>query len=298
MPPHLHSERPQPFEREAGYTVPWLTRRHFLLGGAVLLLCGCATAPITGRRQLMAISSVEENALGVQAYREVLRQEPVTRDPTATEPLRRIVTRLAPVAESVADGADFEWEVNAIKDDKTINAFVLPGGKIAVYTGIFPIAQTEAGMAVILGHEMGHAIARHAGERVSQQLGAQLVGTALAVGIQGSPYGNMIMAAYGLGAQVGVLLPYSRTQEEEADEIGLVLAARAGYDPSVAIGVWERMAQLPGRRPPEFLSTHPEPEGRIDNIKKMLPEAMAAFRPAPDPGNTPLPSPQQISGAR
>jgi predicted Zn-dependent protease len=289
---------PQLTEPEDGYTVPWLTRRHFLLGGTMLLLCGCAVTPITGRRQLMAISPVQENALGLQAYREVLRQEPVTRDPTATEPLRRIVTRLAPVAESAAGRSDFEWEVNAIKDDETINAFVLPGGKIAVYTGIFPIAQTEAGMAIILGHEMGHAIARHAGERVSQQLGAQLVGTALAVGIQGSPYGNMIMAAYGLGAQVGVLLPYSRTQEREADEIGLVLAARAGYDPSAAIGVWERMAQLPGRRPPEFLSTHPEPESRIADIKRMLPEAMATFHPHPDPGNTPLPSPQQISRRR
>jgi predicted Zn-dependent protease len=289
---------PQPAEREDDYTLPRLTRRHFLLGGTALLLCGCATAPITGRRQFMAISSEQENALGVQAYREVLRQEPTTRDPTATEPLRRIVTRLAPVAERAAGRSDFQWEVNAIKDDETINAFVLPGGKIAVYTGIFPIAQTEAGMAIILGHEMGHAIARHAGERVSQQLGAQLVGTALAVGIQGSPYGNMIMAAYGLGAQVGVLLPYSRTQEREADEIGLVLAARAGYDPSVAVGVWERMAQLPGRRPPEFLSTHPEPESRIADIKKMLPEVMATFRPHPDPSDTPLPSPQQISRRR
>ena len=161
-----------------------------------------------------------------------------------------IVARLAPVAERAARRSDFQWEVTVINDPKTVNAFVLPGGKIGVYTGIFPVAQTEAGMAIILGHEMGHAIARHAAERLSHQLGAQLVGTVLAAGIQGSAYGDTIMAAFGLGAQVGVLLPYSRLQEEEADRIGLVLAAQAGYDPRVAVGVWERMAKLPGQRPP------------------------------------------------
>jgi metalloendopeptidase OMA1, mitochondrial len=298
MGQHLSGETSPYADHENSRAEPALTRRHFILGGTTLLLCGCATAPITGRRQFMAISPAQENALGLQAYREVLSKEPITRDPTATEPLQRIVARLAPVAESVAGRSDFRWEVHAIKDDKTINAFVLPGGKIAVYTGIFPIAQTEAGMAIILGHEVGHAIARHAGERMSQHMGAQLIGSALSVGIQGSPYGNMIMAAYGLGAQVGVLLPYSRWQEEEADNIGLVLAARAGYDPNVAVGVWERMAKLPGQRPPEFLSTHPEPESRILNIKKDLPRAMTEFRPHPDPGDTPLPSPQQISGPR
>src|SRR5690606_13890857 len=140
--------------------------------------------------------------------------------------------------------------------------------------------------------------ARHAGERISQQLGAQIVGQALAIGIQGSPYGNMIMAAYGLGSQVGVLLPYSRLQESEADRIGLVLAARAGYDPQVAIGVWQRMAALPGQRPPQFLSTHPDPEARLEDIAEFLPQAKAQFRPHPDPGDRPLPAPGQISGPR
>jgi predicted Zn-dependent protease len=271
---------------------PALTRRQLLLGGAALALCGCATTPITGRHQLMLVSEAQELALGVQAYREVLSQEPITRDPTAVEPLRRIVARLA----AVADRPDYRWEVNAIKDDKTVNAFVLPGGKIAVYTGIFPVAKTEAGMAIILGHEVGHAIARHAGERLSQYLGAQIIGQALAIGVQGSPYGGMIMAAYGLGAQVGVLLPYSRLQESEADRIGMVLAAKAGYDPQVAVEVWQRMASLPGRRPPAFLSTHPEPEARLQDIKAFLPQARAEFRPHPDPGDRLLPDPQQIRG--
>jgi predicted Zn-dependent protease len=289
-----HRQTPETVEQQEPGRQPGLTRRQFALGGLALCLCGCASAPITGRRQLMLVSESQELALGLQAYREVLREEPITRDPTATEPLRRIVARLA----SVADRPDYRWEVNAIKDDKTVNAFVLPGGKIAVYTGIFPIAQTEAGMAIILGHEVGHAIARHAGERMSQQLGAQLVGTALSVGIAGSPYGNMIMAAYGLGAQVGVLLPYSRLQESEADRIGLVLAAKAGYDPHVAVGVWQRMAALPGKRPPVYLSTHPEPEARLQEIKAFLPTAMAEFRPHPDPGDRPLPTPSQIGWQR
>jgi predicted Zn-dependent protease len=283
-------------ERGHDHLVPQLTRRGFIMGGTALLCCGCATAPVTGRSQFMAISQAEETALGAQAYREVLKKSPITHDATALAPLQRIVSRLAPVAENVAGRSDFQWEVNVIKDDKTVNAFVLPGGKIVVYTGIFPVAQTEAGMAVILGHEMGHAIARHAGERLSQQLGAQLIGTALAAGVSGSAYGNMIMTAFGLGSQVGVLLPYSRLQEAEADQIGLVLAAKAGYDPNVAVGVWERMAKLPGQRPPEFLSTHPEPESRIANIKRDLPRVLAEFRPNPDPGDTPLASPQQITG--
>jgi len=260
----------------------------------ILLMAACTTAPITGRRQIMLVGEAQETALGVQAYREVLSKEPLTRDPEAYEPVQRIARRL----EAVADRPDFRWEVNVIKNDKTINAFALPGGKIAVYTGIFPVAQTEAGLAIILGHEIGHAIARHGAERMSQHLGAQVVGQALSIGVQGNPYGSMIMAAYGLGAQVGVLLPYSRVQESEADRIGLILAAKAGYDPRVAIDVWQRMASLPGRRSPEFLSTHPHPETRIDDIKRFLPQAMAEYRPHSDPGHTPLPSPQAIRGPR
>lgn len=291
---HDHPETPRWVSASANDDTPLLTRRAFVLGGMALCLGGCAMAPITGRRQLMLVGEAQELSLGVQAYREVLSKEPITQDPQATEPLRRIVARLAPVA----DRPDYEWEVNAVKADKTVNAFVLPGGKIAVYTGIFPIARDEAGMAIILGHEMGHAIARHAGERMSQHLGAQVVGQALAIGMQGSPYGSMIMAAYGLGAQVGVLLPYSRLQESEADRIGLVLAASAGYDPHAALGVWQRMAELPGDRPPAFLSTHPEPEARIEDIAQYMPKAMAQFRPHPDAGDRPLPAPGQISGPR
>lgn len=291
---HCHSGLPHEDCQGEGLVGRMVTRREFVLSGFVLLLTGCATAPITGRRQLMLVGAAQENALGVEAYRQVLRKEPVTRDPRATEPVLDVARRL----ERVADRPDFRWEVSVIKHDKTANAFALPGGKIAVYTGLFPIAQTEAGLAIILGHEIGHVIARHGAERMSQGLLAELGGTALAIAVQSRPEANMIMAAYGLGAQVGVLLPYGRLQESEADRIGLVLAAKAGYDPRVAIDVWKRMAALPGGRPPQFLSTHPNPESRIEDIKGFLPQAMAQFRPNPDPGDTPLPSPQSISLVR
>jgi metalloendopeptidase OMA1, mitochondrial len=286
MAPRLHREIPKPAKGEDGRMMPRLTRRNFMLGGTVLLLCGCATTPITGRSQLMLISAAEETALGAEAYRELLQKEPVTRDPRYTEPVQRIVRRL----EGAANRPDLRWEVNVIEEDKTVNAFALPGGKIGVYTGIFPVAQTEAGLATIMGHELGHVIARHGAERVSQQMGAQLIGSALAIGFQASPYANTIMAAYGLGAQVGVLLPYSRLQEDEADTIGLVLAAKAGYDPQAAVGVWQRMAKRSGQRPPPFLSTHPTPESRVTAIKKFLPQAMAQFRAQGDDGDTPLPT--------
>jgi metalloendopeptidase OMA1, mitochondrial len=285
MESHLHKEMPQSTLYEDGRLVPRLTRRAFVWGGT-LVLCGCATTPITGRSQLMLVSEAEETALGVQAYREVLQKEPVTRDPRYTVPVQRIARRL----EAAANRPDLRWEVSVIEEDKTVNAFALPGGKIGVYTGIFPIAQTETGLAIIMGHELGHVIARHGAERISQQMGAQLLGSVLAIGFQASPYANTIMSAYGLGAQVGVLLPYSRLQESEADRIGLVLAAKAGYDAQAAIGVWQRMAKLSGRRPPPFLSTHPTPESRIEDIKKFLPQAMAQFHTQGDDGDTPLPN--------
>jgi metalloendopeptidase OMA1, mitochondrial len=282
----FHPESSQPDERRHDCHIRGLTRRDFVLGGTVLILCGCATTPITGRSQLMLVSADQETALGIEAYRQVLQKEPVTHDPRYTEPVQRIASRL----EAAANRSDLRWEVNVIKEDKTVNAFALPGGKIGVYTGIFPVAQTEAGLAIIMGHELGHVIARHGGERISQQMGAQLLGTALAVGFQASPYANTIMAAYGLTAQVGVLLPYSRLQESEADRIGLVLAAKAGYEPQTAVGVWQRMAKLSGRRSPAFLSTHPTPQSRIEDIKKFLPQAMAQFQPHGDDGETSLPT--------
>jgi predicted Zn-dependent protease len=167
---------------------------------------------------------------------------------------------------------------------------------VGIYRGIYPVAET--GLAVIVGHELGHVIARHGGERVSQRLLAELGGTALAVAAGTSPQAPLIVAAFGLGAEVGVLLPYSRRQESEADHIGLVLAARAGYDPRAALAVWQRMAALAGTRPPRFLSTHPLPEDRLREIECLLPEIMPELRPHADPGDTPLPTWPDATGPR
>jgi predicted Zn-dependent protease len=185
-----------------------------------------------------------------------------------------------------ADSAkDFKWEVAVIKDDGTKNAFALPGGKIAVYTGIFPVADNESGLAAIMGHEVVHALARHGSERMSQGVLAQigLVGASIAMGTQGfSPVTSQAaMTALGVGTQVGVLLPFSRAHESEADYIGLLLAADAGYDPQEAVRVWQRMQQsADGKQPQEFLSTHPGHETRIKRLTEKMPEALALYNQA------------------
>ena len=180
----------------------------------------------------------------------------------------------------------FQWEVTVIKDDKTMNAFALPGGKIAVYTGIFPVAKTEAGLAAVLGHEVTHALARHGAERMSQgqltNVTLQVLGTAAGTAGGNAKLGQAAMAALGAGAQVGVLLPFSRKHESEADYVGILLAADAGYDPRESIALWERMGQMSGGgAPSEFMSTHPSHETRIAQLKKWMPEAMAIYQTKP-----------------
>jgi predicted Zn-dependent protease len=195
----------------------------------------------------------------------------------------------------------FHWETSVIKDDKTMNAFVLPGGKIAVYTGIFPIAKNEAGLAAILGHEVTHALARHGAERMSRGLIAQLlltgVDVALAGGRAGTGTRRAVMQALGLGAQVGLLLPFSREHESEADYIGLLLAAQAGYDPREAVPVWEWMEQVGEAQPPEFLSTHPSHGTRIADLQSWMAEALDLYaKAAPAPATPELPR-QPVSQA-
>jgi predicted Zn-dependent protease len=182
-----------------------------------------------------------------------------------------------------------------IDNEKTANAFALPGGKVAVYTGIFPVSKTEGGLAAVMAHEVAHVLARHGGERLSQGLLAQMGGVAVQVGMAGSDPGVVqgVMAAYGLGANVGVLLPYSRLQESEADRIGLILMAQAGYDPREAVHLWERMAQQDRNRPPEFFSTHPSAGTRIQDLQRSMPNALTYYRPASEQvadSTRPLPS--------
>lgn len=240
----------------------------------LLFIVACTQAPITNRSQLILVSPQEEMKLGAQAYREVLTKSPVVKSDRYAAPVRRIGERLARAAER----SDYEWEFAVIDDPMQINAFALPGGKVAVYTGLLPVAQDSDGLAVVMGHEIAHVIARHGAERISQGLATQLGANVLGAAVGGGPQGNLILAAYGLGAQLGVLLPYSRTQEAEADYIGLILMAKAGYDPRAAIGFWERMARASsGGGTPEFLSTHPGHETRETQIREWLPEAVRYF---------------------
>lgn len=251
-------------------------------------LAGCETNPYTGRSQLLMTSVDQEAHMGAQAYDQIKSDPKVrfSRDLREIEPVRRVAARIIEAAKRSKYGEtarQFQWDVTVIKDDKTANAFALPGGKMAVYTGIFPVARTEAGLAAVMGHEVVHALARHGAERMSQgQLTnavLQMAGAAIGSGGGDPVVGQAAMAALGVGAQVGVLLPFSRKHESEADYVGILLAADAGYDPRESVGLWERMAQMSsGGGPAEFLSTHPSHDTRIDQLKSWMPEAMAIYQ--------------------
>ena len=260
-------------------------------GLEVAIVSGCETNPYTGRSQLLMISVSEEIQLGARAYSQV-KNDPKLRqsqDPREIEPVKRVAARIVEAAKrsKYAEMAQqFQWEVTIIKDDKTANAFALPGGKMAVYTGIFPMAKTEAGLAAVMGHEVVHALARHGAERMSQgqltNAGLQVIGAAAGAAGGGGMLGQSAMAALGVGAQVGVLLPFSRKHESEADYVGILLAADAGYDPRESVALWERMGQMSGGdAPSEFMSTHPSHETRITQLKKWMPEAMAIYQAKP-----------------
>jgi predicted Zn-dependent protease len=255
----------------------------------IIVWVGCATVPYTNRSQLILLSESEEVQLGVAAYDEVLKKAEVVRDPAFTEPLRRVGERIA----RVSNKPEYRWEFSVIDDPKQVNAFALPGGKVAVYTGLYPVAHDEAGLAVVVGHEVAHALARHGGERMSQGLVAQLagVGLSVAVGDSSPATRNAVMGAFGLGAQVGVLLPFGRAQESEADHIGMILMAKAGYDPTAALGLWQRMeARASGASPPEFLSTHPGYQTRQANIRSWIAEAQGYYQRDPSLTVSKLPS--------
>ena len=250
----------------------------------------CKSNPHTGRGQLLIYSEETMNKLGEEAYAEMTGPEAkvnVSSDPRLTAPLQRVGNAIAEAAEK----PEYAWEFKLIDDKETVNAWCLPGGKIAFYTGIYPILRDEAGMAIVMGHEVMHAILQHGNERMSQGLAAQVVMAGAAVGLKDNQYRGEISGALGAGAAVGVLLPYSRKHESEADKLGLFLAAKAGYDPEAAIGVWERMAEIAGgKRPPELRSTHPDPLNRIEAMREWMPEAKRIYDQAPvKRANRPLP---------
>ena len=262
-------------------------------------LVGCETNPYTGRKQLLMTSVGQEMQMGAQAYNQV-KSDPKMRpsqDPREIEPVKRVAARIIEAAKrsKYAEMAQqFQWEVTVIKDDKTANAFALPGGKIAVYTGIFPMAKTEAGLAAVMGHKVVHALARHGAERMSQgqvaNIGLQVVSAAVGMSSKNPMLGQATMAALGAGAQVGVLLPFSRKHESEADYVGILLAADAGYDPRESVALWERMAHMSGGEgTAEFLSTHPSHDTRIDQLKEWMPEAIAIYQKRTPMPASPLP---------
>lgn len=241
------------------------------------LLIACRTTPVTQRSQLILIPESEEISMGLKAYKEIIKKAKISEDADKTTLVRRVGKRIA----AVANRPDYQWEFILIEDEKMVNAFALPGGKVAVYTGILPVTSTETGLATVLSHEVSHAIARHGGERMTTGLLAQIGMVALEAGL-GKKEGSKkkmkaIKSAYGAGAQVGVLLPFNRRQELEADRIGLMLMAKAGYDPREAALFWERMSRLDKKKAPQFLSTHPSDTVRVAQIQRWLPEAEALY---------------------
>jgi len=264
-------------------------RSLLILSVVATLLAACESAPITGRSQMMLVGESEERQMGLQAYREVLSKEQLSEDAKANALVGSVGRRIAAAAERPPDdlwrAPRFRWEFKTI-DKNEPNAYCLPGGKVVVYTGILPITRTEAGLAVVIGHEVAHALARHGAERMSDQMVAQVGTTAAAVALSATVTGRSraylpaMMTALGAGATYGYILPMSRTQESEADRIGLILMALAGYDPREAVIVWERMrAASTGPRKTEWLSTHPADTTRIADIRHWLPEAMKYYRP-------------------
>lgn len=247
-----------------------------MLVPAAWLAVSCATVPETNRQQLILIDLRTELALGEEAYREVISREKLSRD----RPLVRKVEEVGRRIAQVAGKPGYQWEFRLFETEEP-NAFCLPGGKVGVNTGILPIAQNEAGLAAIIGHEAAHAIARHGAERMSQGMIIAVGGEALAYGMGGNEQDRqLIRAAYGLGTAVTLTLPFSRSHELEADYLGLLYMARAGYDPAEAARLWERFAkykEAKGSGTIEFLSTHPADERRIERINGWLPEAMAEY---------------------
>ena len=237
---------------------------------AVAVLAGCATAPVTGRDQFIIVSEQQANAMGASAYQQIRAEKPISDD----RRLRQLVDRVTRRIGAVADDPGYRWDVTLFEDPSP-NAFALPGGRIGVNTGLFDVARSEAQLAAVIAHEIAHVVARHPSERLSRQAAVQggiaLVGAASGAAAQ---HANFMAQA----ATLGLILPFSRSQESEADRIGLIYMARAGYDPRAAIEVWQNFQAYGGARPPEFLATHPSPGNRLDRLRSNMPQAMQIYR--------------------
>jgi predicted Zn-dependent protease len=251
----------------------------------VFFLVACGTVPFSGRKQFTVIPASQMVSLGNDSYAQVLKQNKLSDNQQYTDQVRRVGSRISEAVEEyfrqegMADRLkNYTWEFNVLASD-AMNAWCMPGGKIAFYEGIMPVCQDDKGVAVVMAHEIAHAVARHGNERMSQQLSVQLGGMVLSEALEKEEETTkkLAMAAFGLGSQVGLLLPYSRTHEKEADELGLYFMAMANYDPRSAPEFWKRMQAKGGSRPPEFLSTHPHPENRIKNMQEHMQKALEYY---------------------
>lgn len=258
-----------------------------ILFSIALLIQDCTVVPLTGRKQLNLLPESDMISMGLTSYSEFLKGNPVSNDKLKTAQVMQVGGDISKAVtryftdngiQSRLDG--YKWEFNLVKNDTTPNAWCMPGGKVVVYSGILPYTKDKNGLAVVLSHEIAHAVARHGNERMSQQLIVQMGGIALSEATKQKPEETKALfnTAYGIGAQLGIMLPYSREHELEADKLGLIFMAMAGYDPQTAVPFWERMAASGGNKPPEFLSTHPSDATRINKIKAALPEALKYYK--------------------
>jgi predicted Zn-dependent protease len=256
----------------------------------IIIFSGCVLNKVTGRRQMSLVSESQLQLMAVSQYRTFLSENRILNSATDANAamVNRVGTRIANAVIKYYNSqgkssvlAGYAWEFHIVDDDKIVNAWCMPGGKVMVYTGILPYTQNETGLAVVLGHEIAHAIARHGSERMSQGLVQQLGGVALEIALAQQPAQtrDLFLMSYGIGSHVGAILPWSRQQETEADKYGLIYTALAGYDPQQAIPFWQRMSAGGGAGLPEFLSTHPSDENRIKKLKQFMPEALKYYKP-------------------
>jgi predicted Zn-dependent protease len=255
---------------------------------ATLLVVSCSTVALTGRSQLNLVPDSEMLATSTQQYDQFMKENKLSTDAEQTARVKRVGARIQKAVEDYAkqnnrskDLAGYAWEFNLV-ESKEVNAWCMPGGKVVFYTGIMPVCQDDNGVAVVMGHEVAHAVAKHGAERMSENLLVQMGGTALGAALSSKPQQTqqLWMSAFGAGAQYGLLMPFSRGQESEADHLGLIFMAMAGYDPHNSVKFWQRMsAASGGQAPPEFMSTHPSDEHRIQKIQEELPEALKYYKP-------------------
>ena len=261
-----------------------MDRRTFMQSTSIAALfgcCGCRTAPLTGRRQMMFYPENTEVEMGQQSFADVVSKQTVSTNSRFQQIVERVGLRIA----SVCERNDYQWETRVVASEEQ-NAFCLPGGKIVVYEGILPICENEAGLAVVMSHEVAHVLARHGGERMSQTAAVNGLQTAMGYALRNKEQvaKDLWMRAYGVGSNYGFLLPYSRKHESEADHIGVMLMAKAGFDPAEAPRFWTRFASANNSaKQPEFLSTHPADARRASDLEKLLPQALDGYRQATNP---------------